>query len=60
MIELFKTHCKLPDGSVGEVCKKLKDGWLVCNSSEWWVCEEEWIEKNLDRMKTRYEILIDD
>lgn len=47
MIEIFKTHCNLPDGSVGEVCKQLSTGWLVCNSQGWWHCESEWIIKNL-------------
>jgi hypothetical protein len=47
LIELFKTHCKLPDGSIGEVCKKMKNELLVCNSGGWWLCEESWVLENL-------------
>lgn len=50
MIELFKTHCRLPDKSIGEVCKRITvDGvpaWLVCNGSGWWHCDDEWILNN--------------
>lgn len=47
MIRMFKTHCKLPDGTVGEVCKKFKkDEYLVCNNSGWWACEKDWILNN--------------
>lgn len=45
-IELFKTKCKLPDGSTGEVCKKLVNGYLVCNNNFWYQCSEKWIKKN--------------
>jgi hypothetical protein len=47
MIEVFKTQCTLPDGSIGEVCKKLSSGWLVCNNKGWWHCESEWILQNI-------------
>ncbi len=26
MIKVFETHCLLPDGTIGEVCKKLVKG----------------------------------
>lgn len=51
MIKIFKTHCKLPDGTIGEVCKKLSSGWLVCNAQGWWRCETEWIEHNFIESK---------
>jgi hypothetical protein len=48
MIEVFKTHCILPDETIGEVCKKLKnDNWLVCNNKNWWECSSEWIKENV-------------
>ena len=47
MIEAFKTHCRLPDGSIGEVCKKITSGWLVCNKKGWWNCDSKWILENL-------------
>ncbi len=47
MIKVFETHCLLPDGTIGEVCKKLVKGWLVCNNSGWWHCSDEWILENL-------------
>jgi hypothetical protein len=52
MIEVFKTHCKLPDGSIGEVCKQLVEGWLVCNSNGWWQCDSDWILENKIEVKT--------
>lgn len=52
IIEVFKTHCKLPDGTTGEVCKQLKQGWLVCNSLGWWECESNWILENIIETKT--------
>ena len=45
-IELFKTKCKFEDGSTGEVCKKLTNGYLVCNNKLWYECSKEWIIKN--------------
>jgi len=45
-IQVFKTHCKLPDGSVGEICKKMSTGWLVCNPLNWWICDTDWILEN--------------
>ena len=31
-IRVFETYCKLPDGTIGQVCKKqVDDNWLVCN-----------------------------
>lgn len=44
MIEVFKTHCKLSDGTVGEVCKQLNQGW--------WECESNWILENIIETKT--------
>ncbi|MDO8640244.1 MAG: hypothetical protein Q7R33_01760 [Nitrosarchaeum sp.] len=46
MIEIFKTYCILPDKSIGEVCKRLNNDWLVCNANGWWKCSTEWIEQN--------------
>lgn len=47
-IIVFKTHCLLPDGSKGEVCKKgIGNVWLVCNNKDWWGCETEYILNNL-------------
>ena len=44
---ILGSHCKLQDGSIGEVCKYLKnDSWLVCNSNSWWCCTTEWIQNN--------------
>jgi len=47
MIKVFETRCMLPDGTIGEVCAELKNGWLVCNAYGWWHCEKEWILKNI-------------
>lgn len=47
IIKEFETHCILPDGTEGEVCAKLRNGWLVCNRYGWWHCEKEWILKNI-------------
>lgn len=59
MIEVFETHCKLPDGSIGEVCKKLTgEEWLVCNAQGWWTCETEWILGNLVSVSGRYHIAL--
>jgi hypothetical protein len=46
VIEIFKTKCRLHDGTIGEVCKKLDgDEFLVCNNN-WYTCSSEWIESN--------------
>ena len=44
--KILGSYCKLQDGSIGEVCKELKKGWLVCNSNGWWHCTTEWIKEN--------------
>lgn len=36
MIKVFETHCLLPDGTIGEVCKKLvKGGGTVVMNGYW-------------------------
>lgn len=47
MIKLFETHCRLPDGSIGEVCKIVGDTILVCNKGGWWKCKKQWVEENI-------------
>lgn len=30
LVEIFKAHCKMLDGTIGEVCKRISNAWLVC------------------------------